>query len=724
MLKNMKCPQFSILFGLFLAATLMSAGCGQKKENVPAGTTADTDTITYMSDRQVMIAFDFDSLKGIFRNKDGNLGFAVMATDDGSWEQIAGSEPMIPAGGGQPVRYLYYEISPAGEKVAERDITGLISEHGGYELAGLTGDGQGNHYLAVRTLDRDEPSVLLAFDPEWRGTGRIASREPIQNLGCTADGELYVVTLNTHDLSHFILRLADWINQKLKSGLELTGGVLGDMILAPGKEKDLLIHCASLLYECDTDTGACVPVMTWANHGINAEGLLWFCEDGNGNYQLLLRTEAADTVHTELVRLNQTTEDMVPIKEIITIGLVGTSESIQKDVISFNLSNPEYEVQIVDYSTGDLMSSLTQMNLQLSGPEPPDIICTVTDMSRYIGAGVLADLYPYMEKDTAFNSDDYLDNILTEYEQDGKLYGVINKFCIKMLVGNVDVLPDTEKWTTAEMLDFAAKHQDQQLFQQQSSSDIMIILAAPKIDEFVNWDTGECYFESEEFISILEYAAKCGQENPATLGDDAYEAINAGKFLLIDYYFNNALALQYTDTLFNGSAQYIGHPVSSYSESGILIYDALVFGIHSNSDNKDGAWAFLSYMLSDTCQNRIADEDEAFPIKRSSVERHIEAAMKNEISIDENGNEVVKPKSYFTHYGLTGEIYAISEEQADQVRYLLENARGRYNITSFQTSMFGIIMEEAQSYFAGQKTAVEVASIIQNRIEIYVNESR
>lgn len=240
----------------------------------------------------------------------------------------------------------------------------------------------------------------------------------------------------------------------------------------------------------------------------------------------------------------------------------------------------------------------------------------------------------------------------------------------------------------------------------------------------MDWDTGECYFESEEFISILEYAAIYGQEDADTLSDSAYEALNAGKFLLVDYYFNDALDIQYTDTLYNGSAQYIGHPVSTDSESGILIYDALVLGIHSNSDNKDGAWEFLSYMLSDACQNRIADEGGAFPIRRSSVERHIEAAMKNEVTIDENGNQVAETKSYFSNYGLTGEIYAISEEQADQVRYLLENARGRYNITSFQTSMFGIIMEEAQSYFAGQKTAVEVASIIQNRIEIYVNESR
>ena len=38
--------------------------------------------------------------------------------------------------------------------------------------------------------------------------------------------------------------------------------------------------------------------------------------------------------------------------------------------------------------------------------------------------------------------------------------------------------------------------------------------------------------------------------------------------------------------------------------------------------------------------------------------------------------------------------------------------------------LINIITEEAAPYFAGQKNVNEVADIIQNRVQIYVNENR
>jgi hypothetical protein len=35
-----------------------------------------------------------------------------------------------------------------------------------------------------------------------------------------------------------------------------------------------------------------------------------------------------------------------------------------------------------------------------------------------------------------------------------------------------------------------------------------------------------------------------------------------------------------------------------------------------------------------------------------------------------------------------------------------------------------IVLEEAEAFFAGQKSAQEVAEIIQNRVQVYVNENR
>jgi len=42
----------------------------------------------------------------------------------------------------------------------------------------------------------------------------------------------------------------------------------------------------------------------------------------------------------------------------------------------------------------------------------------------------------------------------------------------------------------------------------------------------------------------------------------------------------------------------------------------------------------------------------------------------------------------------------------------------------YDENLMNIIREEAAAYFEGQKSAEEVAKIIQSRVKIYVNENR
>lgn len=46
------------------------------------------------------------------------------------------------------------------------------------------------------------------------------------------------------------------------------------------------------------------------------------------------------------------------------------------------------------------------------------------------------------------------------------------------------------------------------------------------------------------------------------------------------------------------------------------------------------------------------------------------------------------------------------------------------SLLSFQYDIQDIILEEADAYFAEDKTEQEVASIIQNRVKLYLDERR
>ena len=76
-----------------------------------------------------------------------------------------------------------------------------------------------------------------------------------------------------------------------------------------------------------------------------------------------------------------------------------------------------------------------------------------------------------------------------------------------------------------------------------------------------------------------------------------------------------------------------------------------------------------------------------------------------------------------SYWDETGEhpIYAMTQEQADK---LWEAVTTCTKVMNFDDSIFDIVYEQAQAYFAGQKSAQDVARLIQSKVTIYVNEQR
>ena len=88
--------------------------------------------------------------------------------------------------------------------------------------------------------------------------------------------------------------------------------------------------------------------------------------------------------------------------------------------------------------------------------------------------------------------------------------------------------------------------------------------------------------------------------------------------------------------------------------------------------------------------------------------------------LDEDGNKVEYDETYY----INGEeilLPQLTQEQVDRIVSFVEsvNKRGYYN-----EAISNIISEEAGAYFSGQKSARDVAGVIQSRVQVYVNENR
>ena len=63
----------------------------------------------------------------------------------------------------------------------------------------------------------------------------------------------------------------------------------------------------------------------------------------------------------------------------------------------------------------------------------------------------------------------------------------------------------------------------------------------------------------------------------------------------------------------------------------------------------------------------------------------------------------------------------LTTEQKEQVMYMLEHA----TITNYALNeIWEIIQEETEPFFQGDKSAKEVADILHNRVQLYLNERK
>ena len=108
-----------------------------------------------------------------------------------------------------------------------------------------------------------------------------------------------------------------------------------------------------------------------------------------------------------------------------------------------------------------------------------------------------------------------------------------------------------------------------------------------------------------------------------------------------------------------------------------------------------------------------------WPVSISALDELANSAMEPLYYDDENGNQV---EDHIV-VNIGGEDIAlprISDSEVDQMYSFLKSLDSS---SYYDASVENIISEEAAAYFAGQKSAEDVAGVIQSRVQIYINEN-
>ncbi|MBR1865838.1 MAG: extracellular solute-binding protein [Lachnospiraceae bacterium] len=404
-------------------------------------------------------------------------------------------------------------------------------------------------------------------------------------------------------------------------------------------------------------------------------------------------------------------------KTTLVCGTMALSDELKDAVITFNKTNMEYQIVLRDY--GEEEDPVTKMNADIAAGNAPDIIDLVNiPVEQYAAKGLLEDLTPYFEKDSELAIEDVIDSVLEGMKTDGKLYYVAPRYTIWTLGGHARDVGDGNGWNFAECKSLLEQQEDDvRPFYYENKSDILYSILGNGLTDFVDWQTGECSFDSEEFRDILELCNK-GSDEKTDYSRDGIRMIQEGKILFIEGQITLHEVFE-QEKLYGEDINYIGYP-NKEKMGSYFQFDTRI-GMYSKSKGKAGAWEFIRTFMTKEYQGKQMKNSET-PTRQDCLDMVIRALTTTERYTDEFGR-IITPQSGSMGYenGTEIEITPITQKQVDKYCSLLNHTRKSGGSDS---TMMRIIMEEVKPYFEGEKSLEQTTEIMQKRIRTYVNENR
>lgn len=625
-------------------------------------------------------------------------------------------------------RYLC-RFDPEGKNLVSRDVT---EEMGRESYVGdMAVDGQGRIYIFTSEYAPGEEAGVWLYTGggDYQGMVSFGAAETVRVVGAAdgEDGSFYVCISKGESPDHCTMLEVDFEGKRLTEVIPDFPNINGLCIgKRSGGNYDLLLydnnHAYGYNFPVRGDGSGQTPeeLFTWTDSDING----WFVEDlqllEDGRYYVAV--EDWENKDRSIVLLRKTkAEDVVP-KKSMTLAAVNGGSSLTALAVKFNRSQEQYHLELKNYD------SLTDLYNAILTKENMDIIdLSGVNVESLLRQGIFEDLRPYLERSESLAPSDFVEGILDTYTIGGTLVGIPDSFTLKTLAGDRALLGGEDALTLEGILEIAERNPEALPIGETTKEEMMRYLMTFNQDAFIDWETGECRFDSAQFQALLELANRFPDSVESFPEEDSLpRKIHDGKvlFAIADIY--NIGIFQLYQGMFGETAACVGFPTAE-GKCGTLLYPRNAFGITAMSQCKEGAWAFIESVLE---PGEIAQMEPKkvsimyrFPARLPSLKKTLDIIIDHALEEDREWAEEGK-KFGFAIYddGWTIEFHALTQEEVDTVLGLVKDARPYFSAEEDQ--VIRIISEEAAAYYSGQKRAEDVAGIIQNRVRLYVNESR
>ncbi|MEK3982699.1 extracellular solute-binding protein [Paenibacillus sp. FSL K6-3166] len=405
-------------------------------------------------------------------------------------------------------------------------------------------------------------------------------------------------------------------------------------------------------------------------------------------------------------------------KTVVNFSVRESSSFFEAAEKRFEEKYPDIDLQIQavkkaeeDWKPGDYEKYTKTTNTELLSGKGADILeVAELPFESYASKKLIANMNELLKQDTSLSGVD-LQAKLEVFKTDGDLYAIPFGYFMRGFIGDGNLLADESiddsRWTWAE---FAEVAKGLMCKESESGMDRRYALANEPPDlilweivvdgyaNFVDVSGKKASFDSPKFVAAMQQVKKMYDDSiataePAEVGRQLfYSTVLSSPGNLIDeihYYFANP--------------KLIGKPQAG--TVGTRLAPSVQLAIRDNSPVKDEAWKFISFLLSEEVQSMKEREDYGFSMLDSVNEKEL--------------RDVQKQVNAGTYKLPSGKKPQVSAEQFAQYEQFMRSAGYFTRIDGKVVRMIG---DESPAFFSGQKSADEVAKLIQNRATTYLNE--
>ncbi len=420
-----------------------------------------------------------------------------------------------------PVGGVLCRQNPDGEQAYKVYVTGMLDVAIDAEGRGIALTGEG-----IRIMDGEGNQTAFLSTEEYHVGGKISKEE----LFTDSEGRVYYTYVNENST---MARVTYEIIGEGPFQLEDAGAILGEGFTshsaAPGGdvyqfgfEKD-----GSLcLYNRKTHSQR--EILNWLESGLLAGGIRSVA-GVTPEILLVSYSGAFYGGQTGIYQLAKTPVEELPEKELLVVATPGGSTELQKAAMLFNAASSTHRVVLESYG-GSLTEKgwvIPRLDASLVSVNPPDILdLRLLNTVKYARMGVLEDLSPYLEG-SSIDRQDIPENVIEGFTFDGRLVALPAMFSVRGIGVRASQVEGLGGWAMEDLYRMTEQHPectggavgdgDRRVgdgYEERKESSWLLgeLCARYYLEEFIDWEKGECRFDSEAFCDLIEWAGTYGWE--------------------------------------------------------------------------------------------------------------------------------------------------------------------------------------------------------------------